>query len=153
MKYFFFLLLSIVALSAYSYNLKKKHLNSCNQDSSYVNKHIYFRNADSIKSIEKKNYTLLINYSDGHQFEWGIVGPSGAVHFNFDPRQMTVYFNPSSPKFFHAFPDCKKIGAFRKLSETPIEDFLHSNKTANICPDCMHRDKNIFFISQFILDN
>ena len=133
--------------------IKTKHSIPKQQKDTYIDDALYFKSADSVQSVKKENYTLLINYSDGHQFEWGILGPSRAVQFDADPRLMPVYFNPASPKFFHAYPDCKKIGAFRKLSETPIEDFLRSNKTANLCPDCMQRNKAFFFISQFILDD
>lgn len=153
MRYLIFVLLSIVALSAFPRKCRTMHSIPKNQDNSYEDDAIHFISADSVKSIKKDNYTLLINYSDGNPFEWGILGHSRAVQFDSDPRLMPVYYNPASPIFFHAFPDCKKLGAFRKLSETPIEDFLNSNKSAAICPECMQRDKVFFFISQFILDD
>lgn len=105
-------------------------------------------------TIIKKDYSLIIEYEDSMPKVWEIHGPSCTIRFyGVDPRLMPIYFNPASPKFFHAYPDCKKIGAFRKLSETPIEEFLNSNKTANICPDCILRHKSLFIVTQFVLDD
>ena len=104
-------------------------------------------------TINKKDYYLIIEYKDSIPNHWDLHGPHVYLDLDSDPRLMPVYFNPASQKFFHAYTDCKKIGAFRKLSETPIQDFLRSNKTANICPDCMQRNKAFFLISQFILDD
>lgn len=145
MRYFFVIFFSILAL--YAYPRKNRTCHSIPKSKSYS---AVIIDSDTIK---KKSYSLIVEYEDSVLKVWEIHGTSRAVKFDSDPRLMPVYFNPAAPKFFHAFPDCKKIGAFRKLSETPIEDFLRSNKTANICTDCMQRHKSFFFVTQFILDD
>ena len=145
MRYFFVILFSFLALYAYPRKTLTRHPMPKSQSYSAVISH-----SDTIR---KKSYSIIIEYKDSIPESWEMHGPSRAVRFDSDPRLMPVYFNHASPKFFHAYPDCKKIGAFRKLSETPIQDFLRSNKTANICPDCMQRHKSFFFVTQFILDD
>lgn len=149
MRHIIFVLLSIVALSAAPRKTLTLHsIPKANSEYSVI-----MSGVGHTDTIKKKEYSMFIEYDDSVPKTWSIYRPSRAVQFDSDPRLMPVYFNHASPKFFHAYPDCKKLGAFRKLSETPIEDFLRSNKTANICPDCMQRHKSFFFVTQFILDD
>lgn len=143
MRYFFVIFFAFLAFCTYPRKIRTRPI---------PNHHEIV--APMCDTINKKDYSLIIEYEDSMPKVWEMHGPSRIVRFDgVDPRLMPVYFNPASPKFFHAYPDCKKIGAFRKLSETPIQDFLRSNKTANICPDCMQRHKTFFIVTQFILDD
>ncbi len=149
MRYIFFFILSILALNASPRKILTNHSIPKQTSTKAEKKEIFVR----IDTINTKNYSEYIVYEDSVPIYWEIQGPNRIVHFEgSDPRKMTVYFNPSAHKYFHAFHDCKKLGAFRKLSETPIEDFLKKNKSAAICPDCMDRHKSLYFIVQFLLD-
>ncbi len=150
MKFILAILCSLLAMCSYPKKIKTKLPLLKNNSSEVIRKELQI----TLDTIKSKNYTEIIFFEDSIPRKWEIVGPNRAVSFEgSDPCKMTVYFNPAATKFFHVFHDCKKLGAFRKLTETPIDDFLKKNKSAAICPDCMDRNKSLYFIVQFLLDD
>lgn len=108
--------------------------------------------SNHMDTVNKKNYSIIIEYLDSIPKFWHLESKDHSCQFEYDPREVPVYFNPKAPKYFHSKFDCKKIGEFRKLDKMPIEKFLKANKSAFLCPQCAAKDQNFFLISQILLD-
>ncbi len=149
MRYFIFIILSIIALNASPRKYRAKHCIPKMTESQVEKKEINVR----IDTINSKKYSEYVVYEDSIPIFWEVHHRQHEkIYEGSDPRKITVYFNPAAPKFFHAFHDCKKLGAFRKLTESPIEEFLKKNHSAAICPDCNAKSNTFYFIVQFLLD-
>lgn len=110
----------------------------------------------SYDTVYTKNFVEIIGYLDSVKsvpVSWHLMNQSSSMHYDFNPAFKRVFFNPKSPKYFHSSSQCKKLGNFRKLNEYRIADFLELNESADICPNCMQNDKDIYFIVQFLLDD